>query len=78
MFSLTSLSVFSLRGCSYYLYGPGLCSCLGCCSLSKITHWVCVLETGASSLVWYLRYNTSQLELSTTELNFSKLEGKRL
>lgn len=59
MFSLTSLSVFSLRGCSYYLYTPVLCSCLGCCSLSEITHWVHVPETGVSFVAWYPRCNTS-------------------
>lgn len=51
MFSLASLSVFSLRGCSYYLYTPALCSCLGCCSLSEITHWVHIPESGVSFVV---------------------------
>lgn len=59
MFSLMSLGVFSLRRCSYYLYTPVLCSCLGCCSLSEITHWVHVPETGVSFVAWYPRYNTS-------------------
>lgn len=55
MFSLTSLSVFSLRGCSYYLYTPALFSCLGCCTLSEITHWVHIPGTGVSFVASHMQ-----------------------
>lgn len=72
MFSLTSLRVFSLRGCSYYLYIPALCSCLGCCILSEITHWVCILETGINVVVWYLHYNTTPAGVHSSVVIFLK------
>lgn len=78
MFSLTSLRVFSLRGCSYYLYIPALCSCLGCCSLSEITHWVCILETGISFVVWYLHYNTTPAGVHSSVVTFLKTWGKEV
>lgn len=75
MFSLTSLSVFSLRGCSYYLCTPALCSCLGFCSLSEITHWVHVPETGVSFVTWYPRYNTSPAQVHSIVVMFLKTGG---
>lgn len=75
MFSLTSLSVFSLRGCSYYLCTPALCSCLGFCSLPEITHWVHVPETGVSFVTWYPRYSTSLAEVHSVVVTFLKTWG---